>query len=79
VKLKKISQSYYTYYCICADGTSLASTVIYKGEAFQMKWIQDNPLDVRYDSHGKRVLKANFFGKIGYQKKGYTSGKIGVA
>ena len=36
---------------ICADGTSLAPTVIYKGEAFQTKWLQDNPLDARYDSH----------------------------
>lgn len=35
---------------ICADGTSLAPTVIYKGEAFQMKWIQENPLDARYCS-----------------------------
>ena len=35
---------------ICADGTSLPPTVIYKGEAFQMKWLQENPLpvDARY-------------------------------
>src|SRR6266702_977299 len=26
---------------------SLAPTVIYKGEAFQTKWLQDNPLDAR--------------------------------
>jgi hypothetical protein len=32
---------------ICADGTSLAPTVIYKGEAFQTKWLQENPLDAR--------------------------------
>jgi hypothetical protein len=36
---------------ICADGTSLAPTVIYKGEAFQTKWLQENPLDARYFSH----------------------------
>jgi len=30
---------------ICADGTSLPPTVIYKGEAFQTKWLQENPLD----------------------------------
>ena len=33
---------------ICADGTSVAPTVIYKGEAFQTKWLQDNPLNARY-------------------------------
>jgi hypothetical protein len=33
---------------ICADGTSLAPTVIYKGDAFQTKWLQDNPLNARY-------------------------------
>ena len=33
---------------ICADGTSVAPTVIYKGEAFQTKWLQNNPLDARY-------------------------------
>jgi hypothetical protein len=30
---------------ICADGTLVPPTVIYKGEAFQMKWLQENPLD----------------------------------
>jgi hypothetical protein len=34
---------------ICADGTTVAPTVIYKGEAFQTKWLQENPLDARYD------------------------------
>jgi len=38
---------------ICADGTTVAPTVIYKGEAFQTKWLQDNPLDARYNSHKK--------------------------
>ena len=33
---------------ICADGTSVPPVVIYKGEAFQTKWHQDNPLDARY-------------------------------
>jgi hypothetical protein len=32
---------------ICADGTSVPPTVIYKGEAFQTKWLQENPLDAR--------------------------------
>ena len=32
---------------ICADGTSLPPTVIYKGESFQTKWLQDNPLGAR--------------------------------
>jgi hypothetical protein len=32
---------------ICADGTSLPPTVIYKGESFQTKWLQENPLDAR--------------------------------
>lgn len=30
---------------ICADGTSLAPSVIYKGECFQASWHQDNPLN----------------------------------
>jgi hypothetical protein len=34
---------------ICADGTTVAPTVIYKGEAFQTKWLQEDPLDARYD------------------------------
>lgn len=42
---------------ICADETSLAPTVIYKGEAFQTKWPQNNLLDARYDSRGERFLK----------------------
>ena len=33
---------------ICADGTSLPPTVIYKGESFQTKWLQENPLEARY-------------------------------
>jgi hypothetical protein len=66
---------------ICADGTSIAPTVIYKGEAFQTKWLQDNPLDARYKSRTKTILgfKADPSHRMGYQKKGYTSGEIGVA
>ncbi len=33
---------------ICGDGTSVPPTVIYKDEAFQTKWLQENPLDARY-------------------------------
>jgi len=33
---------------ICADGTTIPPTVIFKGEAFQTKWLQENPLDARY-------------------------------
>lgn len=29
---------------ICADGTSLPPAVIFKGEGFQVRWEQDNPL-----------------------------------
>jgi hypothetical protein len=34
---------------ICVDGMTLAPTIIYKGESFQIKWLQDNSLDTRYD------------------------------
>ena len=30
---------------ICADGTSIPPAVIYKGEAYQTSWKQDNPLN----------------------------------
>ena len=63
---------------ICADGISLAPTVIYKGEAFQTKWLQENPLDARYFSPHKTVIWAHFSHRMRYQK-GYTSGEIGVA
>ena len=33
---------------ICADGTSTPPTVIYKGESFQAKWLQENPLNARF-------------------------------
>jgi hypothetical protein len=29
---------------ICADGTSLPPAVLFKGQAFQVKWAQDNPM-----------------------------------
>jgi len=32
---------------ICADGTCLAPLVIFKGNAFQIKWLQENPLNAR--------------------------------
>ncbi|KAF5393164.1 hypothetical protein D9757_001173 [Collybiopsis confluens] len=48
---------------ICADGTSLAPAVIYKGECYQSKWLQNNPLSAR----------------LGYQKNGYTDSEIGRA
>ncbi|KAF5378494.1 hypothetical protein D9615_007116 [Tricholomella constricta] len=48
---------------ICADGTYLAPTTIFKGDGFQVKWCQENPLN----------------SSLGYSKKGYTDGEIGVA
>lgn len=30
---------------ICADGTSIPPLVIFKGKAFQVKWLQNNPLN----------------------------------
>ncbi|KAF9226953.1 hypothetical protein BS17DRAFT_635620, partial [Gyrodon lividus] len=47
---------------ICADGTAKPPTVILKGNAYQVKWKQDN--------------SANTF--LGYFKKGWTDGEIGV-
>lgn len=32
---------------ICADGTNLAPAIIFKGEAYQSKWLQNNPLHAR--------------------------------
>ena len=66
---------------ICADGTSVASTIIYKGEAFQTKWLWNNPLNARFPSFPKIiwVIKSKVDSRMGYQKKGYTLGEIGVA
>ncbi|THU98321.1 DDE-domain-containing protein, partial [Dendrothele bispora CBS 962.96] len=47
---------------ICADGTSLPPAVVFKGLGYQTSWEQENP------------LKAS----IGYSKKGYVDGEIGV-
>ena len=33
---------------ICADGTALAPIVIFKGQHFMVKWLQDNPLNASY-------------------------------
>jgi hypothetical protein len=35
---------------ICADGTSIAPTVIFKGKGFQIHWKQENPADASYVS-----------------------------
>ncbi|ESK83460.1 pogo transposable, partial [Moniliophthora roreri MCA 2997] len=48
---------------ICADNTELAPIVIFKGEVFQVKWLQNNPLKAQYS----------------YHKKGYMDGEMGVA
>ncbi|KIY60695.1 CENP-B protein, partial [Cylindrobasidium torrendii FP15055 ss-10] len=49
---------------ICGDGsaTDVPPTVIFKGNAFQVNWKQNNPLNA----------------SLGYQKKGYIDGEIGV-
>lgn len=33
---------------ICADGTSLAPAVIFKGSGYQVEWNEENPLDAEY-------------------------------
>ncbi|THU95545.1 DDE-domain-containing protein, partial [Dendrothele bispora CBS 962.96] len=48
---------------ICADGSSLPPAVIFKGQGYQVKWEQNNPLNA----------------SIGYSKKGYVDGEIGVS
>ena len=30
---------------ICADGTLILPTIVFKGKAFQLNWLQDNPLN----------------------------------
>ncbi|KIJ15704.1 hypothetical protein PAXINDRAFT_162817 [Paxillus involutus ATCC 200175] len=47
---------------ICADGMATAPSVIFKGSAFQVKWNQENPVNA----------------SLGYSKKGWTDGEIGV-
>ncbi|VDB92033.1 unnamed protein product [Peniophora sp. CBMAI 1063] len=47
---------------IFADGTSLAPTVIFKGDGFQVQWAENNS------------MKAT----IGHSHKGWTDGEIGV-
>ena len=65
---------------ICADGTSVPPTVIYKGEAFQTKWLQENPLDARYGPTKFNMRKTKLTSsRMSYQKKGYTDGEISVA
>jgi hypothetical protein len=34
---------------ICADGSSLKPSVIFKGQAFQVKWDQENPAEALYE------------------------------
>ncbi|KAF8834320.1 hypothetical protein BDN67DRAFT_915183, partial [Paxillus ammoniavirescens] len=48
---------------ICADGQSIAPTVIYKGKVFSTNWHQDNDLCASY--------------KIGHSPKGWTDGVVG--
>lgn len=37
-----------TVITICADGTSIPPLVIFKGEAFSVKWAENNPLKASY-------------------------------
>ncbi|SJK99633.1 uncharacterized protein ARMOST_02941 [Armillaria ostoyae] len=67
---------------ICADGTSLAPSVIFKGEGYQVSWKQENPLNALYVP-AIILVKFSFnihtWNRLGYFKKGYTDGEIGVA
>lgn len=47
---------------ICANSTSLPPAVIFKGQAFQVKWNQNNPANA----------------SVGYSKKGWMDGEIGA-
>jgi hypothetical protein len=61
---------------ICADGTTVAPTVIYKGEAFQTKWLQNNPLDARYDSYTKKNLNLQFFLEWVTRRRGIPQARL---
>ncbi|KZV67728.1 DDE-domain-containing protein [Peniophora sp. CONT] len=47
---------------ILADGTTIPPSVIYKGDGYQVRWSENNPLNA----------------SIGHSKKGWTDGEIGV-
>ncbi|PPQ85201.1 hypothetical protein CVT24_006495 [Panaeolus cyanescens] len=55
---------------ICADGTYIQPTIIFKGKAFRVKWV---PL---YDTQEDDQVDNP---RIGYQEKGWTNGEIGAA
>lgn len=65
---------------ICADGTALPPAVIFKGEGFQAQWEQDNPLKALYATINDYILvqTKNVITRLGYSKKGYTDGEIGI-
>ena len=65
---------------ICADGTYLTLVTIFKGDGFQVKWCQRNPLNsswVILSCHGDQAHTIEH--SPGYLKKGYTNEEIGVA
>ncbi|PPQ94161.1 hypothetical protein CVT25_004429, partial [Psilocybe cyanescens] len=47
---------------ICADGTTIPPSVIFKGNAYNVRWGDNNPLNA----------------SPGYQKKGWTDDEIGI-
>jgi hypothetical protein len=66
---------------ICADGTALPPAVVFKGQAYQVSWGDDNPLNASciflsqfYHTQKNLITTVG----IGYSQKGWTDGEIGA-
>ena len=63
---------------ICADGTCIPPTVIFKGSAHMVGWKQNNPANAMFVCFFFEFQFSNFLFRLGYSKKGWTNGEIGV-
>ena len=63
---------------ISADGSTLQPMVIYSGKAFQIKWLQDNPVKAKWVKNSQENTKLTIKHSLGYLKKGWMDREIGV-
>jgi hypothetical protein len=64
---------------ICADGTALPPMVIFKGEYFLEKWLQNNPICAMcVEPLTTKMLLLTPGNRICKSAKGWTNGQIGV-
>jgi DDE superfamily endonuclease len=65
--------------CVCADGSAIPPSVVYKGARRDLEWGRNNPCDARHVLPLHTITSADTLSSISHSPKGWTDRELGSA